>query len=507
MSSSSKTQSTSTPGHLSQEMYAAIPSVNEVAESAALADWARRLPRTWIVRVVREVIGAYRKQLSAGPVNPSTGHPSTGGTAEKVIDEIVRRVAAELEASQRKGLRPVINATGIILHTGLGRAPLAPSAVQAVAETAGQYSNVEVELATGGRGGRAAMISELLPELTGAEAAAIVNNNAAATLLVLVAVAEASGHRSPNVVVSRGELIEIGGSFRLPDIMTASGNLLRETGTTNRTRLSDYEQAINEQTAALLKVHPSNFRVTGFTEEASLGDLVQLGRRRGLAVIHDIGSGAMMDFARFRLDNEPLAKESITEGADLVLFSGDKLLGGPQAGIIVGSRSWIGRIKKNPLMRALRVDKMTLAALEATLRLYLAPGMESGPESGTGVPGIPIIEMTAAPLEELRLRAEAIAGALQDIEGIGEIDLVPSVAYLGGGALPEEGIDSIAVRIEPESMTESELAARLRSGHPAIAPRVQDGAVWLEVRTVLPAQDTSLIDAIRAAFRSSESIR
>ncbi len=504
MSSSSKTQSTSTPGHLSQEMYAAIPSVNEVAESAALADWAARLPRTWSVRVVREVIGAYRKQLSAGLVNPRTGHPSTGGTAEKVMDEIVRRVAAELEAGQRKGLRAVINATGIILHTGLGRAPLAPSAVQAVAETAGQYSNVEVELATGGR---AAMISELLTELTGAEAAAIVNNNAAATLLVLVAVAEASGHRSPNVVVSRGELIEIGGSFRLPDIMTASGNLLRETGTTNKTRLSDYEQAINEQTAALLKVHPSNFRVTGFTEETSLGDLVQLGRRRGLPVIHDIGSGAMMDFARFRLDNEPLAKESITEGADLVLFSGDKLLGGPQAGIIVGSRSWIGRIKKNPLMRALRVDKMTLAALEATLRLYLAPGMESGPESGTGVPGIPIIEMTATPLEELRLRAEAIAGALQDLEGIGEIEVVPSVAYLGGGALPEEGIDSIAVRIEPESMTESELAARLRSGHPAIAPRVQDGAVWLEVRTVLPAQDVSLIDAIRAAFRSSESIR
>jgi L-seryl-tRNA(Ser) seleniumtransferase len=220
-------------------------------------------------------------------------------------------------------------------------------------------------------------------------------------------------------------------------------------------------------------------------------------------VIHDIGSGAMMDFAHFRLDNEPLAKESITEGTDLVLFSGDKLLGGPQSGIIVGSRSWIGRIKKNPLMRALRVDKMTLAALEATLRLYLAPGMESD----MGVPGIPIVEMTATPLKELRRRAEAMAAALQNLEGIGEIKVVPSVAYLGGGSLPEEGIDSIAVRIQPESMTESELAARLRSGHPAVVPRVQDGAVWIEVRTILPAQDASLIDAVRAACHPFETTR
>ena len=474
-----------------REAYGAIPSVHDVVESRALMPWAQRVPRSWIVRLARQKIEEYRERLKAN-VTLSADVP-----ADQVRDGIIARVVGDLEAQEQSGLRPVINATGILLHTGLGRAPLPSSAVRAIADTAGQYSNVELDLATGRRGSRAAAVRDLICRVTGAEAATVVNNNAAATLLVLVAVASASGKGPRNVVVSRGELIEIGGSFRLPDIMTASGNLLSEVGTTNKTRLSDYEGAINDQTAALMKVHTSNYRVVGFTASVPIGDLVELGRRYDLPVIHDIGSGAIVDLKQFNLRDEPVASESIEAGADLVLFSGDKLLGGPQAGLILGRRAWIERIEKNPLMRALRLDKMTLAALEATLRLYGNPQLAARE--------LPIMAMAAAPVTVLRERAERVAAAVTSLPGIGSVEVQPSVAYLGAGTLPTAEIESVAIRIEPDGMTENELGACLRRGsppRPPVVPRVQDGAVWLDLRTVMPAQDESLIDALRLACAS-----
>ena len=367
----------------------AIPSVNALADHAALAAHRQRLPRGVVVAAAQQVIDSYRDELRAG----------RAAAVDDVSAALARRVEAQLDAQALLELRPVINATGIILHTGLGRAPLAAEAAQAVADAAGQYANVELNLADGERGRRTTAVEALLCELTGAEAATVVNNNAAATLLTLVAVAAGK-----NVVVSRGELIEIGGSFRLPRIMEQSGAMLRETGSTNKTRLSYYEQAINDDTAALMKVHTSNYRVVGFTESVATAELVALGRARGLVVIDDVGSGALVDFTDIGVAGEPTVKGAIDAGADLVLFSGDKLLGGPQAGIILGRRALIDHIESNPLMRALRVDKLTLAALAATLRLYR--------ESDEAWRAVPVLAMARRPVDELRRRAAGLARRL-----------------------------------------------------------------------------------------------
>jgi L-seryl-tRNA(Ser) seleniumtransferase len=293
-----------------------------------------------------------------------------------------------------------------------------------------------------------------------------------------------------SIIVSRGELIEIGGSFRLPDIMQASGATLREVGTTNKTRLVDYERAIDDTTAGLMKVHTSNYRVVGFTESASLDDLVALGRRRQLPVIDDIGSGALVDYARWGFSDEPLASESVRRGADLVLFSGDKLLGGPQAGLIVGTKDWIARIERNPLMRAFRVDKMTLAALEATLRLYRDPDRVTKE--------IPILAMLEATLLELRNRADRMVEKLRASPAIAESTVSQDTAYLGGGSIPTQGYPSIVVKLRFRQVSESDAATRLRLGDPAVVPRVQDGRLLLDLRTVLAAQDDALIAAILA---------
>ncbi len=294
-----------------------------------------------------------------------------------------------------------------------------------------------------------------------------------------------------SVIVSRGELIEIGGSFRLPDIMQASGATLREVGTTNKTRIGDYERAIDETTAGLMKVHTSNYRVVGFTESATLAELVALGKRRGLAVIDDIGSGALVDYARFGFSDEPIASASIRAGADLVLFSGDKLLGGPQAGIIVGGREWIDRIEKNPLMRAFRVDKMTLAALEATLRLYR--------DADDACRTVPILTILSTPVLELRNRAERLAGRLRELAGVAEATVATDTAYLGGGSIPTQNCESVVVRLQFRGRSESEVAERLRMGDPAVMPRVQDGYATFDMRTVFPRQDEALLAAIAAA--------
>jgi L-seryl-tRNA(Ser) seleniumtransferase len=453
-----------------------LPAVNELVDAAALADWRNRVPRSVVVEAARSVLGELRKKLATAV--------ETGDVPS--LDDFTRQVIERLCWEERPRLRPVINATGIILHTGLGRSPLAESAVQAVAEVARGYASLELDLDTGERGKRTTIVRGLLTKLTGAESATVVNNNAAATMIVLATVG-----KGRSIIVSRGELIEIGGSFRLPDIMQASGATLRDVGTTNKTRIADYENAIDESTAGLMKVHTSNYRVVGFTESASLDELVALGRRRGLPVIDDIGSGALIDYAQFGFTGEPLAAESVRLGADLVLFSGDKLLGGPQAGIIVGKKDWIDRIEKNPLMRAFRVDKMTLTALEATLRLYRDPDLATSE--------VPILAMLGTPILELRNRAERLVDQLRQIAATAEATVAKDTAYLGGGSIPTQGIESVIVRVRFRERTETDVAARLRLGDPAVIPRVQESHVLFDMRTVFPSQDDSLVRAIAAA--------
>jgi L-seryl-tRNA(Ser) seleniumtransferase len=456
-------------------LFRAIPAVNEVVESPPLDEWRTRLPHAVLVEAARTVLVDLRQAVASG-------HEG----AVPAIAELARRVAGRLESEDRPRLRPVINATGIILHTGLGRAPLAEAAVTALADVARNYASVELDLDTGERGKRTGIVRDLLARLTGAESATVVNNNAAATMIVLAAVA-----KGRSVIVSRGELIEIGGSFRLPEIMEVSGARLREVGTTNKTRLADYERAIDDSTAALMKVHTSNYRIMGFTESVSVDALVGLGRRRGLPVIDDIGSGALVDYGRFGFTEEPVAAASVAAGADLVLFSGDKLLGGPQAGVIVGRRDWIDRIEKNPLMRAFRVDKLTLAALQATLRLYRDPER--------AVRELPILAAIRTPLAELRDRATRLAAQLRQLPGVADAAVADDTAYLGGGSLPDQGLPTSVVRLRPSAMTEGELATRLRVGSPAVVPRVQDGYVIFDLRTVFPQQVADLARAIAAS--------
>jgi L-seryl-tRNA(Ser) seleniumtransferase len=321
--------------------------------------------------------------------------------------------------------------------------------------------------------------------LTGAESATAVNNNAAATVIVLRTVAQGK-----EVVISRGQLIEIGGSFRIPEIMAVSGAVLREVGTTNITRLADYERAIGPNTGALLQVHSSNYRISGFTRSVPLADLAALGKKHRLPVIDDIGSGALVDFARFGFRDEPVARAGIAAGADLVLFSGDKLLGGPQAGIIAGRKEWVQKIEKDPLMRAFRLDKMTLAALEATLRLYL--------NEERALRDVPVLRMLGTPLEDLRQRAEGLAARLRNVSGLAA-RAAEDVAYVGGGSLPDQAMKTWVVEVEAAGRSDADLAYRLRTGTPAVVGRLRDGKLVLDVRTVFPHQEAPLAEAVRRA--------
>jgi L-seryl-tRNA(Ser) seleniumtransferase len=374
------------------------------------------------------------------------------------------------------GLSPVVNATGVVLHTGLGRAPLPESAVSAVARAARGYADLEVDRETGARGRRTARAEFLVSALTGAEDALVLNNNAAALLLALAALA-----RRKEVVVSRGELIEIGGEFRLPEIMAASGARLVEVGTTNRTRVHDYRAGLSSRTGLVLKVHPSNYRVVGFAQSPTTSALAAVARHAGVPLLHDLGSG-LLERHRGVPPEEPSATESLAEGADVVCFSGDKLLGGPQAGIVLGRRDIVARLRRHPMARALRVDKMTVAALEAVLRMY-ADGRRDE---------IPAWRLLGERPAALRSRARALAERLPDAS----VEKVEAVA--GGGSIPGYGIPSVAVRIAFARPTE--LAARLRVGNPAVFCRVEPDAVVFDLRTVLPGEDGRLTRAIRYAL-------
>ena len=389
----------------------------------------------------------------------------------------------------RPRLRRVINATGVVVHTNLGRSLLPPEAVRALVEAAVNYSNLEMDLATGKRGSRYSLVEELLVALTGAEAALVVNNNAAAVLLVLETLA-----KERDVIVSRGQLVEIGGSFRIPDVMARSGARLVEVGATNRTHLRDYESVITEATGLLLKVHTSNFRVIGFTSEVSMKDLVQLGERRNIPVMEDLGSGCLVDLSRFGLRHEPTVQESIATGVDVVTFSGDKLLGGPQAGIIAGRREIIDRVKRNPLNRALRIDKFTLASLEAVLRLYL--------DEENAMERVPTLSMLAVSPTTLQRRAgklvKAIKGALPENW---DVSVVHVQSRVGGGAMPEEGLPSRALAIRPGIHMVNTVERRLRAGEIPVICRIEDEQLLFDLRTVrddeIPLLTAALVDACR----------
>jgi L-seryl-tRNA(Ser) seleniumtransferase len=428
--------------------------VDELAEDKRLAGAA---PRPLLVSAARSALARAREEIKAG-ADPG---------------DLRERVELELAAAREARLRRAINATGVIVHTNLGRAPLARQALEQVSAVAGGYSNLEYDLAEGGRGSRQDHVAPILRRLTGAEAALVVNNNAAAVLLALAALAEGR-----EVLVSRGELIEIGDGFRIPDVLARSGALLREVGTTNRTRAADYDRAIGPETALLLRVHQSNFRVVGFTEQPRLEDLVRVARAHGLPLVDDLGSGAVFASASLPLGDEPTARESLEAGVDLVCFSGDKLLGGPQAGIVLGRGELVERLRRHPLQRALRADKLTLAALEATLALYLDPDL--------AVREVPVLRMLSEPVETVRTRARRLAKLVG-----GEVE--PTVGRVGGGALPLTELPSFACAVEEE------LAPMLRDADPPVIGVVRDGRCLLDCRTVRDDEVDEVAAAVAAA--------
>jgi len=442
-----------------------LPSVERLLAHHALRDLLQREPRPLVVQAARDTLDAARAALRDG---------AWPHCLADLPDLVQQRVAT----ATRPTLRPVINGTGVIVHTNLGRAPLSAAALAATQAAAAGYTNLEYDLAAGARGSRHELVTDLLRRLTGADDALVVNNNAAAVLLILSALAQAR-----EAIISRGQLVEIGGGFRIPDVMRQSGVALVEVGTTNRTYAADYEAAISERTALLLRVHASNFRVLGFTHSPELADLAQLAARHGLPLVDDLGSGSLLDTSTCGLAKEPLVQESVAAGCSLVAFSGDKLLGGPQAGIIVGQSPLIARLRKHPLTRAVRPDKLTLAALGATLVHYAR---------GEAERTVPVWRMLTAPLLALEARAAALASELP------EARVVRTASTVGGGSLPGETQESRAVALSPRSP--ERLAAALRAGDPPVVGRIEHGQLLLDVRAVLPEQDAALATAVRAAL-------
>ena len=397
--------------------------------------------------------------------------------------EYAERTRQKIDAKIGAGMRPIVNATGTVTHTNLGRSLLSDTACEAIQQAAQNYVNLEYDIATGERGHRDRITEPLLQQLTGCEASTVVNNNAAAVLLALQTMA-----RGKEVIVSRGELIEIGGAFRVPDVMAASGAVLREVGTTNRTHLRDYAEAINENTGLLLKVHPSNYKILGFTSTPSMEELTELGAQHDIPTMEDLGSGALVDMTLYGLPHEPLVGERIASGVDIVTFSGDKLLGGPQAGIIVGKGEWIEKMRKNPMMRALRVDKLIIAGLSATLRLYLT-------DSTTMAEQFPMLNRYTRPIEDLHALAKELKRQLETLFGE-KVDIQVSETYgqIGSGALPVETLPSVALVLEPSEISAEMLAAQFRNATIPVIGRIKDGLFWLDLRTVYEREQAWIVE-------------
>ncbi|MGI8618338.1 MAG: L-seryl-tRNA(Sec) selenium transferase [Gemmatimonadaceae bacterium] len=444
-----------------------LPGVGALLDSAELAPLLARAPRQTVTKAVRAAIERVRAGSLPVPAN-------VGAWGELV--------ASELAGITRPSLRPVLNATGVVLHTNLGRAPLAPAAIRAIQEIAGGFSNLEYDLDAGERGSRYSHCVSLLREITGCEDALVVNNCAAALILAVDTFA-----RGRDVIVSRGELVEIGGSFRIPDIMRRGGARLVEVGTTNRTHLADYAGAITPETGAIIKVHRSNFSISGFTAEVSADQLAELGRERGVPIVHDLGSGLVIPLDEFGLRGEPTASDALRSGADVVTLSGDKLLGGPQAGIMLGNSGMIGALRANPLARALRVDKLTISALGATLALYRDPAIARRE--------IPVLAMLTASPDSLQARAESLATTLRG-RGV-SCDVVPSESSVGGGSFPSAVLRSFAIALRGNAEL---LEKTLRAGEPAVIGRIKDAQLLLDVRSLLPHDDEALAAAVGQAL-------
>ncbi|MDG2130560.1 MAG: L-seryl-tRNA(Sec) selenium transferase [Fuerstiella sp.] len=451
-----------------------LPAVDHVLRHPLLLSVTTVFPRQQIVAWIRQSVDACRAAILAGEELD----------AKAATDFVVHQVLKFSQIEDGRRQQPVINATGILLHTNLGRAPLAARAVERMKESSG-YANVEMNLQTGKRNKRGERVCELLRQLTGAEDAAVVNNCAAATMLVLQTLAAGK-----EVIVSRGQLVEIGGGFRLPEVFSASGAMLTEIGTTNRTYLGDYQDAITENTGAIIRVHRSNFFQGGFVTEPDIADLVALGLERNVPVVDDVGSGCMQDLTTFGL-REPTVPDSVAAGADLTLFSGDKLFGGPQAGIIVGKSQWIEALRQNPMMRALRVDKMTLAAVEATAEIHMA---------GTTSDEIPLTQMMSRTTDELRRNSETLRNCMSVPEQF-VVETVECISEVGGGSVPGSQIPGYGLRITGHAI--QEVAIQLRCGKPAVLCRINDDAVLLDIRTVNADQLEILAERLSSALAGS----
>ncbi|MBU1345041.1 MAG: L-seryl-tRNA(Sec) selenium transferase [Proteobacteria bacterium] len=443
-----------------------LPGVDHLLELAKTDHRFSDIPRSAILDAIRQALDNTRKELLSG-IDPSTTDETLLLKAQIIATEKIRT-----------RLVTIINATGVVLHTNLGRALLCKDALDNIKTIAQSYSNLELRIETGKRGIRYEAVEELICELTGAQSAIVVNNNAGAVLLALNTIAQ-----NTQVVVSRGELVEIGGSFRVPDVMSKSGCILKEVGTTNRTHLRDYETAVCDATGLFLKVHASNYTIQGFTASVSLKDLVLLGKEKNIPVMEDLGSGTLIDFSKYGLPPEPTVADSVRSGADVVTFSGDKLLGGPQAGIIVGQKKTIDLIKKNPLTRALRIDKLTLAALESTLKLYR--------DEEKAIREIPTLRMLTLPFEDICKKADLLFKTIKETIGsLADIDIADMNSRPGGGSFPELNLPTRCITLQPRNMSVSKLEINMRLSTPAIIGRIEDNKYILDPRTIQEGQDT-----------------
>jgi L-seryl-tRNA(Ser) seleniumtransferase len=458
-----------------KELFRMIPAVDRLLESPELKEMLKRYPRNLVLRAIKEILDEMRKSIEAGEITDDPSILDIGGISKKVFKR------SELLA--RSSLRQVINATGVVIHTNLGRSILAKRVIERFEPLSGGYSNLEYDLEQGKRGSRYTHVEGILRELTSAEAAMIVNNNAAAVLISLETLA-----KGREVIVSRGELVEIGGSFRVPDVMKKSGAKMVEVGTTNKTHLRDYEEAIGPDTALLLKVHKSNFQIVGFTEDLETSQLANLAKRSGIPLMEDLGSGCLVDLSKYGLSREPTVQEVLAQGADLVTFSGDKLLGGPQAGVILGRRDLVEAIKENQLNRALRIDKLTLLAMEETLKIYR--------DEKSALKEIPTLRMISQSYADLKSKARRLARMTGKTDGKNfKVDLVDGISRVGGGALPLMDLPTRLLRLIPGKMSENFIGEWLKSYDPPIIVRVEQESVLLDIRTI---QDKELKTVAKA---------
>ena len=469
---------------LQQAVLRKIPKVDDLLTRPEIVDLLTVHPRTVVVEAIRKGLSQFRQDLVRRLASSSVD--DSAFSFETLLPLFLQQIRNQTQLR----LRPVINATGVVIHTNLGRSPLHPSALQHIVDVSKAYSNLEFDLDRGERGSRYVHVEDVLCRISGAEAAMVVNNNAAAVLLVLNTIAEGK-----EVIVSRGELVEIGGAFRIPDVMKRSGALLREVGTTNRTHLGDYQKAISSETALLLKVHTSNFRVMGFTSDVSLEELVLFGRKYEIPVMNDLGSGSLVDLTNYGMEKEPTVQEVVRTGVDAVTFSGDKLLGGPQAGIILGKKTVIDLIKMNPLTRALRIDKLTLAALESTLVLFL--------DEKKAMEEVPTLRMLTLDKRQIKQRGKKLLNRLA--KGVGEeatLTLREDRSQVGGGALPLQDLPTIALTVRPHSFSVNHLEEALRKGEPPVIARISRDELILDMRTIFDEEIPLLAQCVLRALKA-----